>query len=142
MNTKKFWIAFVVVFVLLELMNYLIHGVILSSTYSEESVKQLFRPQEEMQSKMWIIWLTDLIWAFFFVFVFVKGYENKGIIEGVKYGVYIGLFFGLVMSYQGYAISPMPYSLALTWFLVSFVQCIILGVVAAAIYKPKVAVVS
>lgn len=137
MNTKKFLTAFVAVFVLLELMNYLIHGVILSSTYSEEGIKQLFRSEEEMQSKMWIIWVTDLIWAFFFVFIFVKGYENKGIMEGVKYGVYIGLFFGLVMSYQGYAMSPMPYSLALTWFLVSLVQSIILGIVAAAIYKPK-----
>jgi hypothetical protein len=142
MNAKKFWIAFVVVFVLLELMSYLINGLILSSTYSEEGVKQLFRPEEEMQSKMWIIWVTDLIWSFFFVFMFVKGYENKGIMEGVRYGIYIGLFFGLVMAYQSFAMFSMPYSLALTWFLVSFVMSIILGIVAAAIYKPKAAEVS
>ena len=141
MNTKKFLTAFVVVFVLLEITNYLIHGVILSSTYAEEGVKQIFRPVEEMQSKMWIVWLTDLVWAFFFTFIFVKGYENKGIIEGVKYGVYIGLFYSLVMSYQGYAMFPMPYSLALLWFIIGFVQSIVFGVAAAMIYKQKEAAV-
>lgn len=137
MNTKKFLTAFVVVFVLLEITNYLIHGVILSSTYAEEGVKQVFRSMEEMQSKMWIIWLTDLIWSFFFTFIFVKGHENKGIMEGVKYGVYIGLFYSLVMAYQSYALYPIPYSLTFKWFAFGFIQSVILGVVVAMIYKPK-----
>jgi len=142
MNTKKFLIAFAAVFVLLEITNYLIHGVILSSTYTEEGIKQLFRSTEEMESKMWVMWVTDLIWVFFFIFIFVKGYENKGIMEGVKYGVYIGLFYNLVIAYQSYAIYPLPYSLILIWFLFGILQSIIFGAVAAMIYKPKEAAVS
>ncbi|HEY6907005.1 MAG TPA: hypothetical protein VI230_06020, partial [Ignavibacteriaceae bacterium] len=69
MNTKKFVLAFIVVYVLLELSNYLIHGVILASTYAGEDLKQLFRA--DMMSNMWIMWVTDLIWSFFFVFFFV-----------------------------------------------------------------------
>ena len=91
MNTKKFVLAFIVVYVLLELTNYLVHGVILASTYNSESVKELFR--SDMMSNMWIIWVTDLIWSFFFVFFFVKGYENKGIMEGTALRILYGNIF-------------------------------------------------
>ena len=140
MNVKKFWIAFIVIFILLEVTNYIIHVGILGSTYAMEGIKELFRPEEEMQSKMWIVWITDLIWTYFFTYIFVKGYENKGIMEGFKYGVIIALFIPLVMSYQSYAMWPIPYSLALQWFIYSLIQCIILGIAAALIYKPKASV--
>ena len=140
MNTKKFLTAFVVVFVLLEITNYLIHGVILSSTYAEEGVKQVFRATEEMQSKMWIMWVADLVWSFFFVFIFVKGYQNKGIMEGIRYGVYIGIFVSFVFAYQSFAMLPLPYSLTFEWFIAGLIQCVIIGIVAAVIYKPKEAV--
>lgn len=137
MNKQKFWIAFIVIFIILEVTNFLIHGTILSSTYQSEGVKEIFRNMEEMESKMWIMWLTDLIWAFFFTFIFVKGYENKGLMEGVKYGIYIGIFVSLVFSYQSYVVYPLPYSLVFQWFIYGLIQCIILGIVAALIYKPK-----
>jgi magnesium-transporting ATPase (P-type) len=141
MNTKKLWGAVAVVFVILEITNYLIHGVMLSSTYSSEGVKEIFRPEEEMMSKMWIMWITDLVWSFFFVFIFVKGYQNKGIIEGVRYGIYIALFMSFTYAYGSYVMYPLPYSLIFQWFLVGLFQCILLGIVTAAIYKPKVIVV-
>ena len=137
MNKQKFWIAFIVIFIILEVTNFLIHGTLLSSTYQSEGIKEIFRNMEEMESKMWIMWLTDLIWAFFFTFIFVKGYENKGIMEGIKYGIYIGIFVSLVFSYQSYVVYPLPYSLVFQWFIYGLIQCIILGIVAAVIYKPK-----
>jgi hypothetical protein len=81
MNTKKFVLAFILVFVLVEATNYIIHVAILGPVYMRDEVKVLFRSPEEMSGLMWIMWVPDLIWSFFFVFFFVKGYENKGIIE-------------------------------------------------------------
>jgi len=136
MNVKKFWIAVVVVFVLLEILGYLVHGVILAATYESEGIKEVFRSMEEMDSKMWIMWLTDLIWVYFFVFFFTKGYENKGIMEGVRYGTYMGIFVSLVFSYQNYVMIPIPYSLALQWFIYGFIISVILGVTVGLIYRP------
>jgi hypothetical protein len=136
MNIKKFVLALIVIFVLLEIMNYLVHGVILSSTYTSDSVKDIFRPEEQMYSYMWVIWVTDLIWSFFFVFFFVKGYENKGIMEGIRFGFYMGIFFALVSAYQSFAIFPIPYSLAVQWFLFGLIEYLILGLVVSLIYKP------
>jgi len=139
MNTKKLLVTFIVVYVLLEVMSYIIHGVILSSTYEMEEVKAAFRPEAEMNSNMWIVWVTDIIWSFFFVFFFAKGYEGKGIMEGLRFGFYMGLFWALVSSYQSYAFVPMPYSLAFQWFIFGMIEMLILGVVAALIYKPVAA---
>ena len=137
MNLKRFWIAFVVVLILLFVTDWIVHGEILMSAYESEGVKEAFRPAEEMQSNMWIMWVMYLVWSFFFVFIFVKGYENKGIIEGIKYGIYIGLFYSLVSAYGNYAVYPIPYSLAFQWFVFGLVQAVIFGIAAALIYKPK-----
>ncbi|MBI1936610.1 MAG: hypothetical protein HYS25_00650 [Ignavibacteriales bacterium] len=137
MNTKKLLITALAVFIVAEVTNYLIHTVILSSTYALEEVAKAFRPMEEMESKMWVMWVVDLIWSFFFAFFFVKGYENKGIMEGVRFGIYIGLFVSLVTAYAQYVVYPIPYSVAFQWFLYGLIQSVLLGVVAALIYKPQ-----
>jgi len=137
MNQKKFWITFIVVFIVYEITNFVVHGLILGPTYMSEEVKPLFRTQEVLESTQWIRLLTELVWSFFFTFIFVKGYENKGIMEGIKFGIYIGLFYSFVWAYQSYWMYPLPYSLALQWFMFGLIQCVILGVVAAMIYKPK-----
>jgi hypothetical protein len=137
MNTKKFLITFIAVFILFEILNYLVHGVILGSTYMDETMNSAFRSQETIESNMWVMWVTDLIWTFFFVFFFVKGYENKGIMEGIRYGIYIGIFFFLVVSYGNYVIYPVSYSLTFQWFLYGLIESVILGAVASLIYKPK-----
>ncbi len=138
MNAKRFWIAVLVIFVLIELTSYIIHVAILGSTYQSEELKSVFRPMEEMEAKMWIMYVTDFIWAFFFTFIFVRGYENKGIMEGLRYGFYMGIFVSLVFSYQSYVIYPIPdYSLVFQWFIFGLIQCLISGLTAALIYKPK-----
>ena len=136
MNTKKFIIAFVIVFVVLEITNYIIYMGILGSEFKNEMYKNIFRPEESMNSMMWLMWLMDLVWSFFFVFFFVKGYENKGWMEGLRFGVYIGIFYMLVISFQFYIMFPFEFGFAMQMFIFSFIQAIILGITASLIYKP------
>jgi uncharacterized membrane protein len=131
---KKLLIAFVAVYVVGQILSYLIHGVWLAPTYA--SLASVWRPEAEMQSKMWIMFVTSAFFSFFFCYVFARGYEGKGLAEGARYGAIIGLFFGISNSYDSYVVYPIPYSLALSWFLSTFVSCVVIGIVAAAIYKP------
>jgi hypothetical protein len=140
MNTKKFVIAFIVIFVILEITNYIIYEGILKSAITNDMYKAIFRPEEDMNSKMWLMWVMDLVWSYFFAFFFVKGYENKGWMEGLRYGVYIGIFFSLVMSFTSYVVYPFDFGLTFQMFVYGFIQSIILGIAAALIYKPKAAV--
>ncbi|MFQ5799268.1 MAG: hypothetical protein ACE5H0_11365 [Bacteroidota bacterium] len=136
-NLKKLLLPFVVVYAVSMILNLLIHGAILGSTYESPELSDIMRPAEE--SKMWIHFIVGIIFSFFFVFIFSKGYENRGIMEGVRYGLYVGLMVATPMAYSSYAAYQIPYSLALQWFIYGLVYYIILGVIAALLYKLKVA---
>jgi len=57
--------------------------------------------------------------------------------EGVRFGVLIGLFTSIPMAFGTYAMMPIPGSLAWQWFIFTLVETILLGIVAAAVYRPR-----
>jgi len=132
MNVKRYIAASVAVFVGAQVLDFLIHNVMLRSIY--EQTKHLWRP--DMESKLWIMWVVSLITSFLFVYIFSMGYERKGIMEGFRFGLVIGLFTSLPMGYATYAVMPIPYQLAFKWFLYGTAETIVLGIIAAIVYRP------
>jgi len=130
---KKVWLGFVVVFVLMVICSYIVNSLILASTY--QSLQNLWRP--DMMSKMWIFYLVMLFQAFFFSFIFSKGYEGKGIAEGVRYGLYIGIWMSVGMAYATYAMIAIPYSMALQWFIYGVIEYVIYGIALALVFGKK-----
>ncbi len=133
MNIKRYLIAGIAVFATFQVCDMIIHGQILMKDYA--ALPSLWRP--DMMPLMWIMWITGVILSFLFVYVFVKGYEARGILEGVRYGLIIGLMMNGVGAFNQYVIYPVPLSLAIQWFVYGMIEFIIAGVVAAAIYRPK-----
>ena len=123
---KKLWTTFIVVFVVYFILDWLINGVLLHSTYMAEDVAKIMRPEVDVNSNMWIIIICDLFYTFFFTLIFSKGFENKGWMEGVRFGFYVGLMVSLPMAYITYAVQPIPYSLALQWFIYGTLSNIII----------------
>lgn len=132
MNVKRFVLASLAVFVAVAILDFLINNFLLMSAY--ESLKNLWRP--DMMSKIWVMYVVGLITSFLLAYIFIKGYEGKGIMEGVRFGILIGLFTGLPMAFGTYIMIPIPLSLALEWFIVSLVEMLVAGMLLAAIYKP------
>jgi len=130
MKWKAFLTAAGAVYVVAQLVDYLIHGVLLRSAY--EALKDLWRP--DMASKTWIMVLVTAIWSVLFTLIFIKGYEARGWMEGVRFGLLIGLFTAIPLAYGTYAMLPIPYSLAFQWFVSGLLQCILLGIVAALVW--------
>lgn len=135
MNGKRFILASIVVFVVYEILTWIIHTPILGRTYME--LQHLWRP--DMMDKMWIMYVTAFIFSFLFVYIFTKGYEGKGVAEGFRYGLYIGLLMNIVGMFNQYAVYPVPLSLTIQWFIYGMIQFIIIGIVTALIYRPKAA---
>lgn len=131
-NITRWLLASVGVYIAYEILNLIIHSVILKSIYEE--TKAVWRPEPDM--KMWIMWITAAIFSLLFVYIFTKGYEGKGIMEGVRYGLWIGLFVSIPMAYNSYATLAIPYKLAFQWWVYGTIQCIICGIVASWLYKP------
>ena len=133
MNIKKFIISVIAVFLCFQVLDILIHWVILGPTYQEH--KDLWRP--DMMSTMWIMYITSFILSILFVYIFVKGYEGKGIAEGIRYGIIIGILFNGVGAFNQYAVYPISFSLAVKWFIYGTIEFIICGIIVSAIYRPK-----
>lgn len=130
MKDKKLWIGFVVVFVVLSVIDYFVYSVLMASTY--ESVSHLFRPEAE--TKMWIIFVSYVFLAFAFTFIFSKGYEGKGILEGVRYGIWVSLLMILPFNYMTYAVMPIPYAMAFWGFVYGTVEMVLAGIALAIVF--------
>lgn len=131
---RKLLLGWLAVFVAITACDYVIHNLILGSTYAQ--IKEVFRP--DMMDKMWIISLVTVIVSFFFVLIFSKGYEGKGIVEGLRYGFYAGMMLSTGMAYGSYATYAIPYHLAMSWFIYGLAEYLIAGVVVALVYgKPE-----
>jgi hypothetical protein len=135
MNVKRFVYASTLVFLLGQVLGYLIHGILLAPAY--QATEKLWRPQAEVVSNMWIMWVTGLITSVLFTYIFVKGYEGKGVKEGLRFGFLIGVFMTLPAAYDTYAMMPIPYSMALGSFLYGTIGWMFMGALAATVYRPK-----
>jgi hypothetical protein len=135
MNIKRFFIAVLAILVAVVATNIIIHSFILMDTYV--SLKQIWRP--DMMNLMWIMYVTDIALAFLFVYIFTKGYENKGILEGIRYGLLMGLLLDGLGTFGQYMVYPIPLSLAVQWFVYGMIRFVILGIIVALIYRPKTA---
>ena len=135
MKNKTFWIGFVVVFIIMQAIGFLIHVVMLDETY--KALAASFRPKEVMDSMMGIMILSGTVVLFLFCYIFTKGHEGKGVIEGVRYGALMGLFMAFPTSVDAYVIYPLTQELAAIWFVTTVVGFMIAGAVFASIYKPS-----
>ena len=128
---KKIIIAVVAVFVAWSILDFLIHGVLLQSAYA--ATQQLWRPMNEM--KMNVMHIAVLIASFAFVWIYARYIGNKTIATGLMYGLWYGLGAGVSMGYGTYSVMPIPYTMAITWFLGSILEGAAAGLIVAGIIK-------
>jgi len=128
---KKIILSVPSVFLAWSVMDYIIHGMILSSSYA--ATASLWRPMGEM--KMGVMYLAVLIAAIAFVAIFAQFFSKKGIITGLKYGLWFGIAAGVPMGYGSYSVMPIPYHMALTWCLGSISEAVIGGLIVGAFIR-------
>lgn len=129
---RKLFLASFLVFVCFIVLDGIIHGLFLRPLY--ESVYGLWRP--DIQDKAWIMIVLDYLTAFLFVYIFTCGRENRGIWEGVRYGLLMGLFFSLIGVFGQYVVYPLPFRLAAGWFFFNLLEFIAAGIITVLVYQP------
>jgi len=128
---KKIILATIAVFVVWGILDYVIHVVILEGTY--EATKELWRPQGEM--KMGLMYLVTFITALVFVYIYARFVSEKNMGNAILFGLIYGAGYGISMGYGSYSFMPIPYSLALVWFLGTVVELTIGGILLGLIVK-------
>jgi len=132
MNCKRFFAASIVIFVVLEAMEYVINNYLMMASY--EALKAIWRP--DITDKMWIWHPLMLLTSLLFTYIFIKGREDKGLMEGVRFGIIIWLFTSVPFSLSLYVLIPIPFTLVVKWVAIGLVEMLVAGILAAAIYKP------
>ena len=134
MNTKRWLLASLAVLVVVAVLEFFIHGVLLSDVYRQTA--SVWRSDAEMQKLMWIFWVGMLVFAPFFALIYVKGYEKDkpGLGQGFRYGLYVGVMLSVMHSFGWYVILPIPVVLACYWFLATLVEFILAGIAAGLVY--------
>ncbi len=130
MNVKRFIISSIAVFVFVFLFEWLAHGVILKGIYDQTA--QLWRP--EVEHKMVYLFLSQICFSVIAVFIFTRNYEGKGIGEGLRYGLYVGLVLGSVQL-ATYSFMPIPLVLMLGWVAAGMLKGLGSGVVSSLVYR-------
>jgi hypothetical protein len=137
MHWKRLWFTALAIYVAGFITNFIIHNLILGGYYARPEIVTAFRPTDQMNQYMWVMFITGAVFSFFFAFIFAKGYEGRGIAEGFRYGICIALFYYYVTSFEQFIMYPIPYGLTWIWVIAGFIQSVIYGVLAALIYKPQ-----
>jgi hypothetical protein len=133
MNLKRLLVATLAVGVAANVVDFLIHGVLLKGYYA--GLTNLLRPDAPMQ---WLV-IGDFVAALVFVWVYAKVHGCFG--GGVKGGATYGLYAGILIFFPGQIfnhllIANFPYGLAWIWIAAGIVWALIAGAVAGATYKP------
>ena len=131
MGLKRLLIAIAAIFIAWQVVDVIVHVVILSPVYAE--TEELWRPMEEM--KMGLIRLVSLVGAAIFACVYASYVADKGMGRALGFGLLWGLAFGTSMACGTYATMPIPYHMALVWFLGSLAHGAVPGLLAGWLIK-------
>jgi len=136
-ETKRLVIAIVVLFVILMVAGMVIHGYCLASTYDAMRANGFsFRSMQDLRHKMWIVWVSDLLYAILFAWIYTRGREDKPWVgQGIRYGVVMSLFTIVPQTLNEYVVYLIPHRLAIHWILAGFITIVIMGLAVAGICK-------
>lgn len=129
---KRCAIATAAAFVAIFAFNWVYHGHFLKPLY--EATAALWRTHSEMESLMGLCILRQFVEAGIIVFIFKQNYENKGLMEGFRFGLLIGLLLG-IQKIGAYVFMPIPSNLAIAWFAGEVIKGILVGIVLAITYR-------
>jgi hypothetical protein len=112
----------------------LVNNVLLADLYAQHA--RVFRPQAEMNVAFGLS--AALAGFFVFAYAYAKGYEGgAGVVEGLRYGVVVGLLLAAFSVAWNYVVLPVSGALAAAWIVDVIVEMALYGAVVGLVYKPR-----
>jgi hypothetical protein len=109
------------------------NNVFLADLYAQHA--GVFRPDGQMNLALGFA--ASLVGFFVFAYAYAKGYEgSSGAMEGLRFGVVVGLLLSCFAVTWNYVVLPLSGRLAIAWIVDTIVEMGIYGVVVGLVYKP------
>ncbi|MFO7693932.1 MAG: hypothetical protein R6V57_12660 [Vicinamibacterales bacterium] len=134
MNFGRVAAAAIVAWVVYLGLSPLVNNVLLADLYAQHA--RVFRPQAEMNVAFGLA--SALAGFFVFAYAYAKGYEGSaGVVEGLRYGVVVGLLLAAFSVAWNYVVLPVSGALAAAWIVDVIVEMAIYGAVVGLVYQPR-----
>lgn len=133
---RKFFIAWIAVFVAWMLGDFAIHGALLHGEYA--ALPNLYRTEADSQQYFPLMLLAHVMMAGAFVWIYGRGQEAKPWLgQGLRFGAAVALLNVVPHYVIYYVVQPLPNSLVVKQIGLGAVLMLLLGVVVAFVRKPR-----
>jgi drug/metabolite transporter (DMT)-like permease len=134
MNTR-YLISVAVIFVLLMVFGFVVHGLLLSSDY-QKITPTIMRGPEDGAKHMGFMIVAQLIFAIAFVRIYLRGREDKPWLgQGLRYGMTMAALTVVAKFLIYYAVEPLDPSLVAKQIIYDSIMTTVLGIVVAGLHK-------
>jgi hypothetical protein len=131
---KKFFIAWLVVFILWFAGSFLVHGVLLAADYG--TLPNLFRTEEDSQQYFPYMALAHILMSGAFVWIYARGVETKPwLAQGVRFGIAVAVLTVIPTYMIYYVVQPMPGVMVVKQIVFDAILVVVLGAAAAFLYR-------
>lgn len=135
--TRKFLIAWIVMFVAWMIESFIVHGALLSADYAK--LATLFRTEADSQQYFGWMLLAHVLIAGAFVWIYARGVEagKPWLPQGMRFGLAVALL-GVVPTYLiYYAVQPMPGALVAKQVVLDGIGVVLMGIVVAWLHRAR-----
>ncbi|MEP6821759.1 MAG: hypothetical protein ABI946_05350 [Chthoniobacterales bacterium] len=134
MNPKRLLLTVLAGFAFIFASDFLIHAVWLAPSY--KATAELWRTDPEMQQRFLWMLFGQLLCAVAFSVIWAMGFAGRPLATGVFFGFFMGIAVQ-VWAIAFFVVAPLPGGIAAKWFFSGLLQATLLGVIIAAIYRPR-----
>jgi hypothetical protein len=135
--SKRFVMAWVVMFVAWMIESFVVHGMLLGADYA--ALAQLFRPPADAQGYFgWMI-LAHVLLAAAYVWIYERGIasDRPWLGQGVRFGVAVAVLTIVPTYLIYYAVQPMPGATVAKQIVFDGVGLVVLGIIVGWLYRPR-----
>lgn len=130
---KKFFIAWLVLFIIFMAGGMVVHGMLLSDEYMATGLMRSLPEQEQFM--VWMI-LAHVMMAGAFTWIYARGVENKPWLgQGLRFGLALALFCTIPVYLIYYCVQPVPEMLVIRQIAYDTILMLVLGAVVAFLYR-------
>jgi hypothetical protein len=131
---RRFFMAWVAVFVAWMAGSFVVHGTLLHDDYA--AIPNLFRPEADAQRLFAFMLLAHVIMAGAFVWIYARGVENRPWLgQGLRYGLAVALLAVVPIYTIYYVVQPMPGEVVVKQIIFDTIVVLVLGALVAYLYR-------